>query len=253
MTPDLRFFPEKCIACGNCALGPDTEEAPATDRFIDENGVTRHYRGNCYAGALVRAGQFRTATDIVDEVLQDKDYYDSSGGGVTLSGGEVSMQPAFACTLISLLKEAGVHTAVENNIAAPWKTLQPIISSVDLVIFDVKSLNNERHAEWTGIPNERILENARLIADSDVPIIVRTPIIPGFNDSIEDISAIARFIRPFPNLQYYELLNYNPLGADKYASMGEAYALADTEPLPSELISRLAEAAGTAQLPVRIA
>ncbi len=251
--PELQFFRAKCIGCGGCAPGPDTTPAGSSASFTDDAGVVRHYRGNCHAEALVQVGRTVSAADILDEAMQDRNFYANSLGGVTLSGGEVTVQSPFAREALALLKANGLHTAIETNIATPWERIEPLLPFLDLVMFDIKHLNSVTHREWTGFGNELILENARRLGELKLPVIVRTPVIPGFNDEAGAISAIATFVATLPALEYYELLAYNPLGADKYRCLGIPYLLHDVLMIPDDKMRQLARVAEQHGVAVRIA
>jgi pyruvate formate lyase activating enzyme len=248
--PELQFLRDKCIACQGCR--PD---APDADIFVDDQGKRRQYKGNCHAEALVKVGRSLTPNEILEESLQDLPFYENSRGGVTLSGGEITTQFDFALETLSLLKRNGIHTAIESNIALPWESLEKLLPVLDLLMFDIKIMDTEKHREWTGIPNERILSNARMLSQTDTPLIVRTPLIPGFNDSPSHIAPIAHFVASFPNLQYYELLPFNPLGADKYRCLGKPYLMEDVPTLDDRRVAELRAAARSAapEIEVRVA
>lgn len=251
--PQLQFFPGKCIGCGGCRPADDTLCAATEETFMDASGQLRHYRGNCQARALVKVGRSVTPEDILRETMQDRRFYDNSRGGVTLSGGEITMQPEFAFETLLLLKTNGIHTAIETNLATHWELFEKLLPMLDLVMFDIKSMDSNLHREWTGIGNERILENAQLLSERDIEVIVRTPVIPGFNDNAEAIGTVAEFIRDFPNLEYYELLAFNPLGADKYRCMGMPYRMQDAPLIPTETMHQLQQAAAAHGIEVRVA
>ena len=153
------------------------------------------------------------------EILADKPYYRRSGGGITLSGGEVLCQPEFAAELLKECKAAGLHTAIESTAVASFDKIEMILPYLDLYLMDVKHMDSEKHKEYTGQPNERILENAKKIAKSGVDLIIRTPVVPTFNDSAEDIRAIAKFAAGLEGVKEYHLLPYHRLGQDKYAGL----------------------------------
>ncbi|MDR2675899.1 MAG: glycyl-radical enzyme activating protein [Opitutaceae bacterium] len=252
--PELQFFRSKCIGCGHCIQNPDADSGiGAAMSFTDGTGAVRHYRGDCHAEALVKVGREVSPRDVMDEAVQDMAFYKNSGGGVTLSGGEVTMQPGFARETLALLKTRGIHTAVETNLSVAWATLEPLLPLLDLVMFDLKHMDAAAHREWTGISNKRILENARRLGACGLPLIVRTPVIPGFNDTAAAIGAIASFAATLPALEYYELLAYNPLGADKYRCMGKPYPLKDAPMIPEAAMKRFGAVAETRGIQVRIA
>ena len=185
--------------------------------------------------------------DIMPEILADKPYYRRSGGGVTLSGGEVLCQADFARELLKACKEEGLHTAIESAASAPFSEIEKILPYVDLYLMDIKHMDSQKHKEYTAVGNERILENARKIANSGVELIIRTPVIPTFNDTEEEIKAISRFAASLPGVKEHHLLPYHRLGSDKYVGLGRSYALKEIEPPTKEKMEYLlsvAEASG---------
>jgi pyruvate formate lyase activating enzyme len=252
--PELQFFRSKCIGCGHCSPNFDADSgSDAGMSFTDDTGMVRHYRGDCYAEALVRVGREVSPQEIIDEAMQDMSFYKNSGGGVTLSGGEVTTQPGFAREILALLKTRGIHTAIETNLSVAWEKLEPLLPLLDLVMFDIKHMDSAAHREWTGISNKRILENARRLGALGRPLIVRTPVIPGFNDTVAAIGAVAAFAATLPALDYYELLAYNPLGADKYRCMGKPYPLKDAPLVPGASMLRFRDAVAKYGIQVRVA
>lgn len=228
--PEVQIHPERCIACGACVSAcPHGAHRIEDGRHFYDRSVCVACGAcvrTCYAEGLVLVGRSMTADEVVTEVLDDRVFYETSGGGVTLSGGEPLQQSEFAAAILSGCRAAGLHTAVETNLSWPWDRIEALLPLIDLVLFDIKSLDPIRHREWTGASNERILENAARLAREPVPLVVRTPVIVGFNDRDEDIAAIARFIAPFPRLVEYELLPYHPLGSSKWESLGKPYRCA---------------------------
>lgn len=251
--PELQFFESKCIGCQGCKPNAETDLADASDLLVDAQGHLRHYRNNCHANALVKVGRMVTPEDVLAEVLQDKNFYASSGGGVTFSGGELTVQTQFSFETLSLLHDRGIHTAIETNLASPWACYEKLLPVLDLIMFDIKSIDSAKHQEWTGIGNALILENAEKLGRESVSVIVRTPVIPGFNDTAEDIEAIAKYVRSYPHLEYYELLAFNPLGADKYKCMGKPYLMEDAKMIPEETMKQLKAVAESVGIEVRIA
>jgi glycyl-radical enzyme activating protein len=245
--PQLLLHAEKCIGCGACyAACPNGARSVKDGRAgYDRKRCTAcgACADVCFSGALELSGKPMTAEDVMAEVLQDADYYAHSGGGLTLSGGEAMCQADFALEVLRLCREAGVATAVETNLNYPWAALEKALPLLDLVMFDIKHMDDETHRKWTGVSNKTILENARRLLASGVPVIARTPVIPGVTDSEEAIEAIAAFLKGSPNLKSYELLNFNPLGGGKYAGLGMDNAFASARPLPQDRLDKLAEAA----------
>lgn len=241
--PELQVLPEKCIACGQCRLAC-TQEA-CTPGGVDRARCTAcgQCAEVCFAGARLRVGRSLEAQEVVAEVIEDRAFYENSGGGVTLSGGEPLFQREFALEILDRCQRAGIHTAIESNIAWPWEQVAELIGVTDLLMIDIKSTDEAMHQQWTGGSCRRILENARRLSQQARPLIVRTPVVAGFNDSLEQIGAIADLLAGFPNLLYYELLAYHPLGSGKYAGLGmEAPAIGLQAPAPAQMRA-LAEAA----------
>ena len=207
---------------------------------------------------LVEGGKEKTVgmdvsvADIMPEILADMPYYKRSGGGVTLSGGEVLAQADFAAELLRACKEAGLHTAIESSANAPYSDIEKLLPYLDLYLMDIKHMDTHKHKEYTSASNERILENAKLVAESNVELIIRTPVIPTFNDSAADIKAIADFARELRGVKEYHLLPYHRLGTDKYTGLGRKYSLPDIEPPTREKMEYLLSIAETSGLKCQI-
>lgn len=180
----------------------------------------------CPSGACSTIGYRIKESDLVEEIARDMVFFEQSGGGVTLSGGEVTAQPEFACSVLQQCRERGIHTAIETCGFTEWNNLNRIYRYTDLVLYDIKLLDSERHKRYTGADNRRILENAVHTAESGIRMIVRIPIIPGYTDDPEDIRATAAFIRDdLPGVDIVHLLPYEMLGNVKYERLGRRYAL----------------------------
>jgi glycyl-radical enzyme activating protein len=247
---------DKCIACRHCLAACRTgalfwgSDGTAYDRSLcSACGACAEV---CFCGALEMSGTWMTPGQVMDEVLQDADYYAHSGGGVTLSGGEVFCQYGFMMEILGLCRQAGIHTAVETNLNYPFPLMEKALPLIDLVMFDIKLTDGEKHMEWTGESNAAILENARRVLAAGVPVIARTPIVPGVTDDPSIISAIAEHLRGASGLMYLELLNFNPLGGPKYTGLGMAYALSGARPISAERLRQLAESASAAGISVRV-
>ncbi len=190
-------------------------------------------------GKTKTVGRDVTVADIMPEILSDMPYYLRSGGGVTLSGGEVLAQADFAAELLEACHMAGLHTAIETTANAPWSDIEKLLPHLDLVLMDIKHMDPLKHKEYTTASNERILENAKRLAESGVELIIRTPVIPSFNDSAEDIRAIGKFARSLRTVKEYHLLPYHRLGRDKYSGLGRDYSLDEITPPPTERMEYL--------------
>ena len=193
-----------------------------------------------------------TVSDIMPEILSDMAYYKRSEGGVTLSGGEVLCQADFAAELLKACKAEGLHTAIESSSAASFDKIEKLLPYLDLYLMDIKHMDREKHKEFTSHTNERILENARKIAESGVELIIRTPVIPGFNDTPEEIKAISQFAKSLPGVCEHHLLPYHRLGTDKYEGLGRKYTLSEIEPPSKEKMEYLLSVAETSGLLCKI-
>lgn len=185
-------------------------------------------------GPVRIAGEDVTAGEVMKTVLSDMPYYHRSGGGLTLSGGEALGQPEFAHALLMLAHTYGVNTCIETTGFASRETLDTVLPHLDTVLMDIKHMNSGKHEAFTGQRNERILENARYIAEHARELIIRVPVIPTFNDTPEELRAIARFARTLPGVHRLHLLPYHRLGQDKYTALGRDYSLASLTPPTDE-------------------
>lgn len=217
-------YPEKCIGCGLCAEG-------------------------CFAGAKVECGKELTIEDVFREVELDRPYY-AEEGGVTLSGGEPLCQPEFALALVKKCKEEGIQCAMESNLCLDWRVAEPVVRELSLLMCDLKIWDDEKHIRYVGASNQKIIENMRRTADTGVPIIVRTPVIPSVNADVEEIRTIAAFADQLPNLKYYELLSYHPLGLSKAKALG--MEMTEFEKPTRELMAQLLEAAASTGVPLMV-
>ncbi len=176
-----------------------------------------------------------TVGEVMDEVMKDAAYYRRSGGGLTLSGGECLAQPDFSVALLTAAKEMGITTAIESTGFAAFETVERLLPYLDYFLMDIKHINSAKHKEFTGQPNEPILENAKKIAARmGERLFIRVPVIPTFNATEEEILSIARFADGLPGVRQIHLLPYHRLGMDKYERLGRPYPLGDMPPLSSD-------------------
>lgn len=218
---DLMFYGTKCIGCGKCfAVCPNGAHKLVDGRHIIDRSLCNKCgkcADLCYAQALVISGKEMTVAQIMDEVRQDKAYYEASGGGITLSGGELLCHVDFAVELAKACHAEGISVAIETNLSMPYNHIRPLLDEVDVIMADCKLFDDDMHRKYTGISNRTVLENIRAI--EKIPMIVRTPLIPGVTATPENLRAIATELSKKKNLVYYQLLNFNPLGSTKYQSL----------------------------------
>jgi pyruvate formate lyase activating enzyme len=219
MKPELLLDRSRCSSCGRC-----TEVCPSRVNVLMGDRITMHRdkcqgcgecADACPSGARKLSGKWVTAEEVMDEILRDKVFYDNSGGGVTLSGGEPLMQADFCLQLLRRCKEEGLNTALDTCGYAPEQTLMNVLAFTDLVLYDMKCLDTTKHRNATGRSNELILKNAKIIAQSK-KMHFRIPLVPGFNDSEEEIRDITVYVRKKLGCFNMDLHPYNTLGEGKY-------------------------------------
>lgn len=239
----------RCISCGWC-----TNVCP--QHIIEEGGeyrITDRSRctlclkcvDECCTGAKKVVGNEYSVDEIFEEIMRDKPFYDSSGGGVTFSGGEPFMQAGFLTAVLAKCREEGLHTAIETTGMGDTEEIKAALPLLDLIFFDVKHMDDSEHRKLTKASNKRILENLAVIAGLHGNITVRVPVIPGINDSPENIQATAEYISEL-GISALELLPYHRLGESKYAQLDMEYQLSDIREPSEEHMRELAERAGAA-------
>ena len=240
---DLMFYECNCIGCGQCfEVCKQKVHTMENDKHMLRMekciGCSRCVN-ICFAEALRFSSRSVSTEEVMEEVLQDRAYYDYSGGGVTLSGGEVFCQTDFAESIIDACVTEGINVAVETNLLNSFDKIAPVLRKLALVMFDIKLFDNEMHKKYTGTDNAIVLKNAAEIDELGIPLIVRTPLIPGVTDSDENLLAIAEFVSKLKNVSIYELLNFNPLGESKYKALARSNSCSDARPLSAEKLEHI--------------
>lgn len=197
-------------------------------------------------------GRDVTVAEVLEIVKQDMPYYRRSGGGMTLSGGEMLCQSEFAYALLRSAKEAAINTAVETTGFAPWEKIEKLLPYIDTVLMDIKHTDSAKHKEFTTQPNERILENAVKIAENAKKLIIRVPVIPTFNDTEAEIASIAKFASTLRNVSEINLLPYHNFGKDKYDGLGRDYPMGDLPSPAAEHMEKLKSVAESFGLKCKI-
>jgi pyruvate formate lyase activating enzyme len=228
--PELMWYDVRCIGVRDCldACPEDALELTPDGMVIDRERCTvcGACTDACPTGALEVIGREWTAAEVFTEVEKDAIFYETSGGGVTLSGGEPMMQVDFVLALARLCRQADIHVALDTCGVVGWERYKRVLPSIDLVLYDLKVLNADRHRAGTGVDNTTILDNARRIAGTGKPMWIRTPVIPGYTADEDNIAALADFIAgELPTVERWDLLAYTNLGQPKYRRLNRPYAL----------------------------
>jgi len=228
--PELTWYDVRCIGAHDClgACPEDALELTPQGMCIDRDRCTScgTCAEACPAGALEVIGQEWTPEEVFAEVEKDIIFYETSGGGVTFSGGEPMAQADFVLALCHLCREADLHVALDTCGAAPWEQYERVLPLVKLVLYDLKIFDADRHQASTGMDNGLILENARRIAAAGVPMWIRTPAIPGYTTDEANVAALGDFIaRELPTVQRWDLLAYTNMGQPKYHRLDRPYVL----------------------------
>jgi pyruvate formate lyase activating enzyme len=242
--PEVGFVKALCTKCGKCErICPNEALVFEKDKFPQIDRERCNGCGSCVLAcpykALVLYGKEMNADEIYSAVSGDKMFYDSSGGGVTFSGGEALLQPRLVGAVFEKCHHAGISTCVETSGYAPVLNLEQVLAHTDYLLFDLKCMNSDKHLEYTGQPNDIILKNAGMAAESRIETLFRMPLVPGVNDDLQNIKDTADFLHGLgKDFFRIELMPYHRLGKGKYASLDKTYHLPDiVSPEPTQLES----------------
>jgi pyruvate formate lyase activating enzyme len=244
--PEIKLVASKCNGCGNCLkVCPYDAISLGSGEENNRVKINREACTNCgkcvevcFTGALEFFGKYMSVNEVFDIVKKDEQYYKRSGGGVTIGGGEPTFQPAFTYRLLKKCQENGLHTAIDTCGYALDRTGLRIVKEADLLLYDLKGMNAEEHLRNTGVSNEPIFANLEELAATGKPIIIRMPIIPGYNDSTQNIKNIAGFLAKMKSIKRVDLLPYHKYGTVKYVELGKCYKL-DIQPPSDEHINAI--------------
>ncbi|MFP4475664.1 MAG: glycyl-radical enzyme activating protein [Desulfatibacillaceae bacterium] len=249
--PDLYWKKRACTQCGACldACDQDAIEPPVDPAVANAEGSGYHKiireRCNlcmkcveaCHYGALEIAGKPMSVDEILDEVESDKPFYDNSGGGMTLSGGEPTANADFAEQLLAASRARGIHNCLDTNGYCEWETLERLLEYTDLVLYDLKHLDPEKHRQWVGVDNARCLKNLERLVQTGMDVWVRIPVVPGFNDDVEFHEQAASFLAGLPGgVERVDLLPFHNWCQDKYGWLGIEWSLLETESMEPALL-----------------
>ena len=219
------YHPRRCVGCGSCVAVSGGKPV-------------------CYYDAYEEICEVISVKELAERLLNDKAAFAATGGGVTLSGGDAATQAEFFYRVTRILKDAGVHVALDTAGYFPWEKLMPLISAVDLVLYSIKTLNRGLHKRYTGVDNELILDNALRIADMQKDMIVRMILIPGVNDSEDEISGRLKFVKSLGKNVKVDIVPYRKLDTKKYTSLGMMEMMEGTPECPKMLSDHAINIAG---------
>ena len=243
--PELAHIDRLCNKCGRCVEVCELNAISVVDSGVKVDRSKCNSCGKCVEVCTPRAlkifGTEMSVEEAFAEVKRDELFYRNSGGGVTVSGGEPLLQPEFSLELLKRCQEAGLHTTLDTCGYVPPQTLNRLLPYIDLVLYDIKHMDTSVHEKFTGVPNEVILTNAKLVADNGIPVIVRIPLIPGFSDSEGDIEKIATFVSGLNGIGQTDILPYHRWGVGKYDMLDRHYELNELRSPSTEEVEKMKE------------
>lgn len=258
---DVLYKESNCVRCGACievcpaavhSLSPTGEHV--VDRHAECIGC-RKCEEVCPASALAITGETRCISDLVSVVEEDMPFYNTSGGGLTIGGGEVLMQPEAAANLLMACKRKGINTAIETSGYARPEALMQVAEFTDLFLYDIKHIDSEEHYSLTGVRNETILSNVKLLLEHRHSVKIRVPLLKGLNDSDDAITRMLRFLEPYrsrKNFKGVDLLPYHKMGVNKYKQLGKEYLIEGDPSLSEADLERLEACVRRSDFPVSI-
>lgn len=219
------YAPAKCIMCGTCVMAcPEKAITLTSDGIITDAelcNMTGRCATVCPTKAIELSGKLMSVAEIMKEIEKERVFFDQSGGGVTFSGGEPLLQPKFLIELLDECGKRGIHRAVDTAGLANTEIILEVAKRTDLFLYDLKLMDSEKHREWVGVPNEKILENLKLLAETGAKIIIRVPLIGGVNDDADNMKATARFVSELSGeKKKVNLLPYHKIAQTKYQKLG---------------------------------
>lgn len=257
---EIMFKKNSCVDCGDClpvcpvGIHSMVGGKHVINRNIDCIGCGKCVE-TCTENALAVSGEYKTLEELLDVIEDDRLFYETSGGGVTLGGGEPLMQPEFAAELLKKCKQVSINTAIETCGYSSKEAILKVAQYTDLFLFDLKHVDSDSHNRLTGVYNDRILENLREILNGGSNVRIRMPILKDVNTSRNEIEGIMRFLIPYkdyPNFKGIELLPYHKFGVNKYEQLDQVYPIEGDPSLSEEELDRIELWIKNYDLPVRV-
>jgi pyruvate formate lyase activating enzyme len=253
---EITYCPDKCILCGDCIpVCPRSaitirEKAIIIDRKLCDN--CGHCASVCYTEALRLLGQEYTVDELVHEVKKDEVFHKHSSGGVTVSGGEPLLEPEFTLELLRSLKQNEINIGVDTCGFVPRTNIELVLPYIDFFLWDIKHMDDKAHRKFTGVSNRHILDNLRFVSNNSTPIYLRLPIIPGQNDSEENLRAVCEFAEDLPSLVEINLLPFHHLGKARYAALDREYPVDGIPLIQDEVLHEIKNLVESYGLPCNI-
>jgi len=242
--PEIVYDESRCIKCYKCIEVCPIEALSKSQKGIMVNREKCDGCGKCaevcYSGALELCGRYMKTDEVMAEVKRDIPFYKNSNGGLTASGGEPLAQADFVAEFFKRARAEGIHTALDTSGHAEWATVRKVLTHTDLVLYDIKTMNPDRHKKLTGVSNNLILANLERTCKNGIPVIIRIPVVPNYNivNVEEDAREIADFLQGLNTVKRVDLLPFHRLGKSKYLMLGRNY-IVDIEPPDSEYVERV--------------
>ncbi|MEW5722480.1 MAG: glycyl-radical enzyme activating protein [Thermodesulfobacteriota bacterium] len=238
---EISYLADRCVLCGRCVEACPNQAVAILEGVRVLNRKSCRACGRCAetcpTGAVRLVGRTATVGELFEEIVRDRIFWERSGGGVTLSGGEPLSQPAPALDLLKICREHHVSTAVESCLHVPTRSLEEVLPQVNHFICDLKTVDEAKHVRLTGVSNALIKKNLAFLLQAGQEVLVRMPLIPGLNDAPADLEALGRFLQSLGGRLHFEILPYHRLGEPKYERLGRAYALKDLAPPTAEQVA----------------
>ncbi len=235
--PQIAYFKNKCINCGHCqdvcSNNAHTIKEGLHSFNFDLCVACGKCVDNCLGAAMVYYGKEYSTDELLEIILKDKDFYDNSNGGVTLSGGECLIHTEFCLELLKKIKAHNIHVAIDTCGYIDSNVFEKIKPYVDLFIYDIKAIDEDLHIKCTGKSNKLILKNIKIIDGYNIPIYVRIPFVPGFND--KEIDKIAKFLKPLKNIDRVEVLPFHNYSASRYEALNMQNTLPNIIPSDNDI------------------